>query len=204
MPQVSLSVEKRTQLGSNAVKWLRRAGKLPAIIYGKDLPESLPITIDAHEFDRFVATNPLSTLVELDLESPKIVMVKEIQRHKVTRTPLHVDFLLVDLDRELEFKVRVALVGNSKGVKAGGVLEQISHTIDISCLPSAVPASIEVDIANLDVGELIAVKDLVIAEGLKLLADPLTVICSVKTMVEKAPSDEDPSEPERIGEKNPQ
>jgi len=205
MPQVKLKAEVRSEIGSNAVKWLRRAGKLPAVLYGKELPEkSLAIIVDAHEFERLIATNPISTLIELQLESPKVAIIKEIQRHPVKRVPLHVDFLMVNLEQKQEFRVRVQLVGTAKGVKEGGVLEHISHSLTISCLPGNAPAQLEVDVSTLGLGEHIDAKDLQLPEGIELLADPLQVICTIKAIIEKEASEDAPAEPELIRERKPE
>lgn len=205
MAQVSLKAERRSELGSNAVKWLRRAGKLPAVLYGKNVPErSISITIDAHEFDRLISTHPITTLIELQLDQKVMVMIKEIQRHKVKRVPLHVDFLQVNMTEKLEFKVPVSLVGTAKGVKEGGVLEHITRSLNIACMPGEVPSQIEVNVAEMSLGAHIAAKDLTMPANVDLIADPLLVICTVKAVVEKEVSDENPAEPEMIRERKPE
>ena len=206
MALVTLNASFRKEIGSNAVKWLRRDGKLPAVVYGKNVPgRSIAITIDAREFDRLAASYPSTTLIELQLDPKMTVIVKEIQRHKVKRMPLHVDFLQVDLTEKQEFKVPVVLTGTSKGVKEGGVLEHVTRQLSVSCLPGQVPTQIEIDITNLALGEHIAVKDLTLDASIELLQDSLVVICTVKTVVEKEVSEDDQlAEPEMIRERKPE
>ncbi|MCL2547807.1 MAG: 50S ribosomal protein L25 [Symbiobacteriaceae bacterium] len=205
MSQVTLTAEYRSELGSNAVKWLRRAGKLPAVLYGKDVPgKSISLTIDAHEFDRLLALNPLNSLIELQLDKSVIVIIKEIQKHKVKRIPLHVDFMMVNPDLPQEFKLHVSLIGTPIGVKDGGVLEQVSLAVEVSCLPGNLPAAIEVDVTELARDAHIAAKDLVMPPGVTLLADPLQVICICKAVVDKESSQEDLAEPELVRERKPE
>ncbi|MCL2498006.1 MAG: 50S ribosomal protein L25 [Symbiobacteriaceae bacterium] len=205
MPQVTLAASKRSELGSNAVKWLRRKGQIPAVVYGKGVPGmSLAITIDAHEFDRHIAVHPQSTLIQLQLEPPMIVVLKAIQRHTVKRNPIHVDFLHIQMDQKQEFTVRVTLTGSAQGVKEGGVLEQITHTLNVFCLPALVPSFIEVDVNLLGLDEHIAVRDLQLPPEVELVADPLQVICTLKQVVEKEAEEEAPGEPELIRERKPE
>ena len=200
MPYVFLDAELRAERGSNAVKWLRKSGKVPAVVYGKDVPDmSMAITIDARQFERLIAKNPLSTLIELRLDPPIICVVKDIQRHPIKRDPLHVDFMLVNMNEEQEFKVRVVLTGQAKGVREGGVLEQVLRSLDVLCLPANVPAQIEIDVSALGLDEHIAIKDIAVPEGVQIKADALQVICTLKQVVEKEASEEEGSaEPELV------
>ena len=205
MSYVTLSATKREEAGSNAVKWLRRAGKIPAVVYGKGVPgASLAITIDAHEFDRHISKHAQSTLIELQLDVPMIVIIKEIQRHKVKRHPIHVEFHMIQMDVKQVFAVRVVLNGTPRGAKEGGVLEQITHALDVLCLPQHLPTLIELDVSDLGLDNHIAVKDLVLPLGVEASADPLQVICTIKAVVEKEAGDEETQEPEVIREKKPE
>lgn len=206
MPYVVIPAERRQELGSNAVKWLRRAGKLPAVVYGKDVEnQSVSLTIDARNFDRIYASYSINTLFDLQLDGQEmLVMVKAIQRHPVKRTILHVDFMKVNMSQKQEFQIPLNLSGTPKGVKEGGIMEQVTHAVTVICLPNVIPSGIEVDISELGIGEHITAQELPIPEGVELASDPLTVICTVRAIVERDESAEEgeaPAEPEMIREK---
>ena len=205
MPQVTLKAERRQEFGSNAVKWLRRSGKLPAVLYGKDVPgKSISLTIDAHDFERIITLYPMSTLIELQLEETHIAIIKDIQRDMIKRTPIHVDFLLVNMDLKQEFKIGVVLQGVARGVKAGGILEQVAYAVNVSCLPQDAPQQVEVDVADLGLDAVVTAKDLKIPVNVDLLEDPLQVICTLKSPSEEKEVSDTVSEPELIRARKPE
>ena len=204
MAYIVIPAEIRQEKGSNAVKWLRRAGKLPAVLYGKTVEnQSISITIDTHQFERIMATQSRNTLFALNIEGQEtIVMIKEIQRHTVKRNPIHVDFIKVNMTVKQEFQVPIVLIGNAKGVKEGGVLEHVTRALTIACLPDGIPTQIEVDVTELGIGDHIAAQDLQLPENVDLQVDPLQVICTVTSVVVRdSDEDEVPAEPEVIRER---
>ena len=204
MAYMVIPAEVRQEKGSNAVKWLRRAGKLPAVLYGKTVPnQSISITIDTHQFERIMATQSRNTLFALSIDGQEtVVMIKEIQRHTVKRNPIHVDFIKVNMSEKQQFQVPVVLVGNANGVKEGGVLEHVTRALTIACLPDSIPAQIEVDVTELGIGDHIAAQDIQLPENVDLQEDPLQVICTVTSVVEREAGEDDmPAEPEMIRER---
>jgi large subunit ribosomal protein L25 len=106
-----------------------------------------------------------------ELGSP-VALVKELQRHPIRGTIMHADLYQVDLTRTVEVEVPVHLIGKAKGIDFGGILEHSLREIALECLPRSIPASIEVDISNMEIGDVIHVRDLVLPPGVSLMSDP--------------------------------
>ena len=186
-----LSALRRTEdFGSAGSRRVVRSGRIPAVVYGKKGVEPLYVTLDAKEFrmkrNEFTETT-LITLKVSDGEERK-VFVKDIQENLLKNCIQHVDFFEVTFGQLLRTKVRVELTGTPTGVRDGGVLEQVVHEVEIECFPRHLPESIVADISSLGLNEAFRVKDLVVADVIKLLDDPEMAIASVK-MVKEVVSD---------------
>ena len=186
-----LSALRRTEdFGSAGSRRVVRSGRIPAVVYGKKGVAPLYVTLDAKEFrmkrNEFTETT-LITLKVSDGEERK-VFVKDIQENLLKNCIQHVDFFEVTFGQLLRTKVRVELTGTPTGVRDGGVLEQVVHEVEIECFPRHLPESIVADISSLGLNEAFRVKDLVVADVIKLLDDPEMAIASVK-MVKEVVSD---------------
>lgn len=185
MKQVAVDAFIRTERGKGAARQLRRAGSLPAVLYGPKT-EPISISLDAHEFNKIMnSSHGEQILFTLKLKNNGdsgsfMTLVKELQLHPVNDAIRHVDFYQVSLDQEVEVEIPVAIVGKAKGVEIEkGVLEIIQRTVRVSCLPMAIPREIQVDVSNLDLGDASHVSDVIPPEGVRLLEDPKTTLVTV-------------------------
>ncbi len=148
---------------------MRREGWLPSVVYGRGV-ENANLKVDAKTFAELLAHSLSdSILINLDVEGvgTRSVFLKTIQHDPLTGRALHVDFLAVDDNTEITANIPVHLNGEAKGVKGGGVIEQYLHTLEIICLPSALPDTIEVDVTALDMGESLHIGELKLPAGVK-------------------------------------
>jgi large subunit ribosomal protein L25 len=165
----TLKAAPRLRSGSGKLKQMRREGWLPSVVYGRGV-ENENLKVDAKTFSELLAhSSSDSILINLDVEGEGVrsVFLKTIQHDPLTGHALHVDFLAVDDKTEITANIPVHLTGVSKGVKAGGILEQYAHTLEITCFPKDLPESIEKDISDLDDGESLHIGDLSLPAGVK-------------------------------------
>jgi large subunit ribosomal protein L25 len=192
MSETALIVEARVDTGKGAARKLRAAGRMPAILYGQG-KESVPLTLDPRALDRVLKAGGANTLLDLtvegltDLGSP-VALVKELQRHPIRGTILHADVYQVDLTKTVEVEVPIHLIGKAKGVDFGGIVEHSLREVALECLPRSIPASIEVDITSMEIGDVIHVRDLALPTGVSLVSDPdLGVVHLALPAVEETP-----------------
>jgi len=157
MAQVStITAELRERAGKGAARASRRAGRVPAVIYGnKQAP--VMITIDPRELAKELKGGGFfSRVFELDIVGDKHrVLPRDLQLHPVTDVPLHVDFMRFSAKTRLNIEVAVVFENEeeSPGLKAGGVLNVVRHTIELRCSPDHIPESLVVDLTGLEVGD---------------------------------------------------
>ena len=194
--QLKINAQPRTEAGRNAIKKIKQAGFVPAVIYGaKDAARNIQIV--ERELARLLdhATSE-SVLVEVNIEGSgsKTALIQEVQHHPVTGRVLHLDLHAVSMDELLTTEVAVTTTGEAAGVKTGGgVLEVILHTLHVECLPSDLPEAITVDVSALKIGEAIHVKDLQLPKGVTVTNDADLTVVSVAapTVVEEPASSSD-------------
>jgi large subunit ribosomal protein L25 len=177
----ALTAEAR-EITGKAVKRLRAAGRLPAVVYGHGV-ESANLTIDAREFDQLRRHVGQNALVDLRVDGKKAnpVLVHDVQIHPVNRRPLHVDLFLVRMTEELTVDVPLVTTGSSEAVNGlGGTLIHPTESLRVRALPDHLPQSVEYSIDSLvDFESAIHVRDLVIPEDVTLLTDPEEVVAKV-------------------------
>lgn len=160
---------------------LRKEGKIPCVIYGRNKP--VHISVGAKEFDtkfHIISENTLITIIVEDKEYE--VLVKDFQEDMLVGKITHIDFFEVERGKVLKTRMPVILIGTSVGVKEGGLLEHRLHEIDIECLPKDIPEKIEVDISELEIGDSIHISDLDVIEAVKILNFLEQVVVSVTTV----------------------
>ncbi len=181
MERATLNVEKRDKAGKGIARTLRRQGMIPAIVYRAG--NSLPITISKKAMAEFIdATSGEHTVVNLKFPDGdnKLAILKEYQVDPLKGDILHTDFFEVSLTEKVSVNVRVITVGEPIGVKRdSGLLQHLIREVEIMCLPDKIPGHFEVDIANLEIGQSIHVKDIKVGEGIEVLTDPDEVIVNV-------------------------
>ncbi|HWS23308.1 MAG TPA: 50S ribosomal protein L25 [Anaerolineales bacterium] len=199
MESVVIKATKRTVTGKQ-VKQLRRAGLLPAVIYGAGY-ESTPISLEAHASSLLLPKLTASSLISIELDGKTIpVLMRQTQKNYIRNEYTHIDFLALDLKQKITAIVVLHLVGVAPAVKdyQAAILQQL-ESIEVEALPTDLPESISVDVSSLlNIGDSIMVKDLNIDENVSVLTD-LDEIVAVATSTFVAESDEElGSEPEVI------
>lgn len=187
MSQAELNVTTRTRLGKGGNRVLRSQEQAPAVVYGKGM-ESCAITIDPKTFKKALGKD-INTLITLKGEGPfdgKVVIVKEIKKHAIRRNIMHVDFLAIDLTKPVQVMVPLHTVGKSQGEKDGGSLQMIRHELEVSCLPTAIPTNIEIDVAALTIGTVLHVNDLKLPAGVEAPHDVNFTILTVTGITAEA------------------
>jgi large subunit ribosomal protein L25 len=177
MEKVVLKAEKRDVIGKQ-VKALRRAGKLPAVIYGRHT-EPIIVSLDSHTASLVLGKLTSSSLVTIDLDGQEYpALVREKQRDYIKNRLLHVDFLAVSLTESLRADVAVNFVGVSPAVKDfNAVLVANLQSLEVECLPADLPEGIDVDISVLArPGDGIRVRDVQVSDKVHILNDPDTMV----------------------------
>ncbi len=168
-----LKAESRNDIGKGASRRLRREEKIPAVIYGgEEEPKSITICHSAI-LKCLNDSSFFSQLVDIDVDGEvEEVIVRDLQRHPYKPTVLHADFQRVVRGQELTINVPVVYVNveESKGVKAGGILSQNVIDVEVICRPSLIPESLEVDVAELDINDVLRLTDIKLPEGVRLVA----------------------------------
>jgi len=204
-----LNVEVREATGKGAARKLRATGRIPGVCYGQS--QAQPITLDPRALDRLIrqSTAGVNTLIDLKVEGGgnfdgKKVLLKEMQRDPVTSAPLHADFLAVDLAHTIDVAVPIRISGIAPGVTmGGGILDQVLREVHLECLPDSIPEEIIADVAQLEIGMSIHIRDLSLPEDVKLLSDGDLSVVSVatpKAVEEEVPVEEEAAEGEGEGE----
>jgi len=200
----------REKTGKSGARKARREGFIPAILYGPGY-EPLPIKVEKKQAEKIIkqlhAHNVMGDLIlsSDDKEERIKVILKDIQFDEITDEILHLDFYRVRMDKPIAIKVPINLVGESEGVKKGGILEHELREIEIEVLPANIPEKIDVDISNLDIGDSMLVKDIKVEKGIKILEDENKVVVSilapkVEEEEEEKKEEEVEAEPEVISE----
>jgi large subunit ribosomal protein L25 len=203
---------KEEELKKNATSRLRKEGYIPSVVYGLG-QEPLTIKVGRQSFKDLIKGKGLSghifdiSVKDGSKKAKKItVLLKDIQREPLTRELTHLDFLRIEMEKEVVIDVPIALINDAIaiGVKdEGGVLAHGLKEISISCLPKDIPEHIELDIADLKLGESIKVSDIKLEDNVKILTDSEEVVASItySTQLEEEPEEEEAVEvePELIG-----
>ncbi len=199
MAQAQLAVEVRHETGKGAARRLRSKGCIPAVLYGGETG-NVSLSINSHNLFQIISKHSWeTTLIELQFEldgtAKKVAtLIKELQTDPVRRTLVHADFLEVTMGHVLEVHVPLELVGESPGVKAGGLLEVLVREVTVECLPNKIASHFEVDISAVDIGDTLTIADLTIGEDFKVLDDPETSILTVSAPRAEAEPEEEEGE----------
>ena len=198
MESINLSAQRRERASKGDLRAIRNQGGTPAVLYGREVGNII-IQVPTKELEKIIANHSISSsLISLHVgdgeqEEPYMVMCREIQRDPMRGDLLHADFLQVVLTEEIETEVRIVLVGEAPGVKAGGILQHMMRSVTVSCLPTNMPDRLEADISGLNMGDQVAVADLEAPEGVQIVSEPDSAIASViaPTIEEEEEEEED-------------
>lgn len=188
--QVTLAAETREGRGTGEGRRLRRAGRVPAIAYGAGL-DATPVSVDALELYHALRTEAgLNALIRLEIDGDThLTLARELHRHPVRREILHVDFVAVDQSRTVTVDVPINLIGHAPGTDEGGVVDQVRFDVHVEVLPLEVPDSFELDISDMQVGDVKRLGDLALPEGVDLLDDPDATVVSVSVPAMEVPEE---------------
>ncbi len=181
MDEVTLQADTREAAGTRRARRLRRTGHVPAVVYGKNL-EPLTVTVSSRDLYGVLHTEAgLNALINLEVGDDKVLTVaREIQRHPVRGDITHLDFIEVSLTEAIQADVSIEFVGIPVGVREeGGIVETIETTVSIRALPTEIPASIELDIETLNIGDTLKLGDLPTIEGVEYVDDEDRAIVSI-------------------------
>lgn len=182
MAQQVLNVEIRNKAGKGICRKLRKECKVPGVVYGKGM-ESVSITVNPKELNAATSgeggLNNLITLNGGGALDGVTVIVSDLQKDCLKGIATHVDLHKISMTEKLRVTVPISFVGTSIGVKSGGLLDALMHELDVECLPGNIPDHIEVIVRNLAIGDSFHVSDLVLPEGVKVIADAKASLVTV-------------------------
>ena len=171
MAQSQLTVAPRAGIGKGGARSLRRQGLVPGVVYGKGMA-ACTVAVDPKALKQAIATEAgWNTFITLQGDGPfdgKVVILKDLQVHPLRRDMTHVDFQAVDLKQKVHVMVPVHAIGKSKGEKAGGQMQIIRHELEVVCLPSSIPTSIDIDVAALNIGDVVHIEDVALPAGVEV------------------------------------
>lgn len=182
MEQVSLRARAGRKPGSRESRRLRRAGEVPAVVYGPDVADPIPLAVDAHALQLALHTEAGSNaIINLEIEGGDTLttMARVIERHPFRNEYRHIDFQTLDLTKKTTAEVALHFEGTPVGVREGGVFSPARTHVLVEVLPTEIPASIELNIDDVEIGGTLRVEDLPEIEGLAYLEEPDAVLMSV-------------------------
>lgn len=178
--EISLDVQPRTETGKGPARRYRAAGMVPAVFYGASV-DPVSLLVDAKQMHQALHTEAGgNVLITLQVDGKSMLTVpREVQRHPIRGTILHVDFVNVARDQKISAHVPLHVTGESHGVKEGGVLDQHLHEIQIEAMPAGIPSAIEIDITALGIGDTLHVSDLKIPQGVDVITAQDDIVLAV-------------------------
>jgi large subunit ribosomal protein L25 len=205
--RATLEVSARSEFGSRTARRLRRDGLVPGVVYsGGD--EARAFSVGERDVRNALAAG--GALLDLTIDGGKAepVVVKEQQRHPVRGHLLHLDLQVVRLDQKIQSEVAIELLGteDAPGVTEGGVLEHITHQINVEALPTKIPESIPVDVSGMNIGDTLQLDSVIAPEGVEFVlgegveAEEVTIATLNPPRVEEEPEPEVEEEAELVGE----
>lgn len=196
MEIIELNANIRSTTGNGAARALRRDGKIPAVLYGRGI-DPVTLTVDIKELENALKKGSIGqSLFNLKVQNgdtySKTVMIKELQYHPLSLNFLHADFYEIAMDRKITVNVPVVTKGKSEGVELGGLLQIVRRELEITCLPTRIPDTIEIDISDLNIGDSIHADEIPLEEGNEIQTDVnFTVLTVLAPKVEEEPEEEE-------------
>ena len=199
--QLTLPAESRDRAGKGASRELRRAGRVPAVIYG-DKKEAVSIHVEEKLLARMLSTGHfMNSVIIIDAGgTPHRTLPKDVQFHPVSSRPIHVDFLRIGEHSQVHVNVPVHFIDEelSPGIKRGGVLNLVRHDLELICDAAEIPEQIDISLEGLDVGDSIHISNVTLPKGAKSAIDDrdftiATIVAPSALKSEEGDSDEAPS-----------
>jgi large subunit ribosomal protein L25 len=188
----TIDVQPRNEFGSRTSRRLRRTGRVPGIVYGTPEGDCIAFSADARELRRLLVG--AGALIDLKVDGQaRPVIVKDTQHHPVRGEVVHIDFLQVRLDEKIHTQVAVHVTGveDAPGIKEGGVLEHVTHQLNIEALPTDIPEEIVADVSGLGVADTMHLSALTPPAGVVFLDDPEETIIATVVIPTEEPEEPD-------------
>jgi large subunit ribosomal protein L25 len=195
----SLTLEPRADVGTTSAQRLRRTGKIPGVVYGHG--QATPVAVDAKQLADLLLSGNKSKIVDATIgDTHDSVLLRRVEAHPLSRRALSVDFQRVSRDEAITSNVTVVTTGTPVGVRdGGGVMDVISHTLEIKGPAQSIPDNISIDVSGLDVHQHVLAGDVALPPGFTLITPPDTVVISVEITralaSEEAPADTTETQP---------
>jgi large subunit ribosomal protein L25 len=178
MAEEVLTAEPRAERGSRPAGRLRRAGRVPAVIYGLG-GDTIPVTVPSREVTH-ILSHGANTLIRLRLAGDdQLTLARQVQRHPTRGDLTHLDFIRVRTDVAVSAEVALHLIGEPEGVRNGGLLEQLVFGLPIEAMPQDIPGSIDVEVAHLDIGDQFRLDEITLPAGVTATIEPDALIAQV-------------------------
>ncbi len=181
---MELTVESQKRTEGSKPKALRRAGLIPAVLYGHNKAESIALTVNAKAAEILLRDASVNnTLIDLkitDIPWSGKALLREVQSHPWKRFPYHLSFFAVASQDTLTIEVPLHYVGEAAGVKLeGGMLDTVFNSLQVQCAPNNIPEAIEINVSDLQVGGSLHIHEIVLPPGVTALSEPGQVVVSV-------------------------
>jgi large subunit ribosomal protein L25 len=177
---IAIKGDQRPGKTKGELRQLRLAGRIPGVVYGKQLQAPIALSVEERELSALLRTTP-NAVLELDIPAhgKQTVMIADVQRDPLYQTLLHIDFQGINMNEKVRANVRIEATGDSSGVREGGILQTILHEVEVQCLPGDIPDALEADVSSLGIGENLLIQDLVLPKGIEVVAEPTSVVLTV-------------------------
>lgn len=188
----NLKVEKRENAGTNVSKKLRADGLLPGVVYKKG-KETVSVQVSESEFIKTYKQAGTTSVIKIELEGKVYpAIIKNVQRKPVVNNIIHIDFQEINMNETVKLSIPVYLVNRDNIRLQPSILTQMLEHVDVECLPDKIPNTADVDVANMNYGDTFFVRDLDVSsiEGIQVLADPDTLVCTLSEPSKAVEEDE--------------
>jgi len=167
--KTSLKAAPRARTGSGRLNQMRREGWLPSVMYGRGA-ENKNLKVDAKSFTELIAKSSSENIIvnlEIEGQGTSMAFIQAIQHHPLSGDAVHADFLAIDEKPEIPAHIPAHLNGEAPGIKAGGVIEQYVHAIEIICVPDDLPEFLDIDISHMELGDSLHLGDIKYPKGVR-------------------------------------
>lgn len=178
---LDLTAQSRQRSGTSSVRRMRKEGLVPAVLYGRKT-ESANLKVDSKTFRALMkdsASDNVLVNLKIDETRVQLALVQNVQHDHLKGGILHIDFHAVAMDELIHAQAPIEVIGDAEGVKAGGQLDIMLHSIEIHCLPKDLPEKIVCDVTNLGMGQSIHIRDLVLPAGVSVHLDGDVLVLAI-------------------------
>ena len=198
MEKLDLQASVRETVGNGPARVLRQAGRIPAILYGRNT-EPVLLSVDSKELEQILGKGSfgqfiLNLVIQNGKKVTKAAMIKELQTHPVSGQLIHIDFYEIDMKRQIKVMVPVVTTGKSIGVEEGGMLNIVRRELEVFCLPGDIPESFEIDISEMTIGDSVHIEDIPLGDNVEVAADvnyTVVTVLSPKVEEEEVPEEDE-------------